>query len=76
MDRVGIRGVLIMEVDQGIPKGPARFLGPKWRELFKFVFQEATRLGIQVNMNNDGGWCGSGGPWNYTGAFHAGRGVE
>lgn len=63
MRRVGIRGVLIMEVDQDIPKGPARFLSPQWRELFRFVMQEATRLGIEVNMNNDGGWSGSGGPW-------------
>ncbi len=63
MHRVGIRGVLIMEVDQGIPKGPAPFLTPRWRELFQHVVKEAARLDIEVNMNNDGGWCGSGGPW-------------
>jgi hypothetical protein len=63
MRRVGIRGVLIMEVDQGIPQGPVRFLSPRWRELFRVVLREATRLGIQVDMNNDGGWSGSGGPW-------------
>ena len=34
MRRVGIGGVLIMEVDQGAPKGPARFGSPQWRELF------------------------------------------
>jgi hypothetical protein len=63
MQRVGIGGVLIMEVDQGAPKGPARFAGPLWRELFKHACSEAHRLGLQVNMNNDAGWCGSGGPW-------------
>ena len=63
MKRVGIGGVLIMEVDQGAPKGPARFGSPAWRELFKFVCCEAQRLGLEVNMNNDAGWCGSGGPW-------------
>ncbi len=63
MRRVGIGGVLIMEVDQGIPKGPARFGGPLWRELFKHVVAEAGRLGLEVDMNNDAGWCGSGGPW-------------
>src|SRR5450631_3246711 len=31
MKRVGIGGVLIMEVDQGAPKGPAAFGGPQWR---------------------------------------------
>jgi hypothetical protein len=63
MRRVGIGGVLIMEVEQGTPPGPARFAGPQWRELFKFVLTEAHRLGLEVNMNNDAGWCGSGGPW-------------
>jgi len=63
MARVGIGGVLYMEVDQGAPKGPADFAGPLWRELFKHICTEANRLGLQVNMNNDAGWCGSGGPW-------------
>ncbi len=63
MARVGIGGVLIMEVDQGIPKGPAAFASPEWRQLFKHVAKEAHRLGLEVNMNNDAGWCGSGGPW-------------
>ena len=63
MKRVGIGGVLIMEVDQGAPAGPAGFGSPVWRELFTFMCQEAARCGIEVNMNNDAGWCGSGGPW-------------
>ncbi len=63
MARVGVGGVLMMEVDQGIPKGPISFAGDEWRELFKHVAKEAYRLGIEVNMNNDAGWCGSGGPW-------------
>ena len=63
MKRVGIAGVIIMEVDVTQPQGPARFMGPQWRELFKFMLSEAKRIGIEVNMNNDAGWCGSGGPW-------------
>ncbi|MBP7935503.1 MAG: hypothetical protein KA354_12730 [Phycisphaerae bacterium] len=63
MKRVGIGGVLIMEVDQGAPVGPIDFMSPKWRELFKFVVAEAERLGLEVNMNDDAGWNGSGGPW-------------
>ena len=27
------------------------------------MLKEANRLGLKVNMNNDAGWCGSGGPW-------------
>ena len=63
MKRVGIGGVLIMEVDQGAPRGPVDFMSPQWRELFKHVVAEARRLGLEVNMNNDAGWNGSGGPW-------------
>jgi hypothetical protein len=63
MKRVGIGGVLIMEVDQGAPVGPAAFMGAEWRELFKFAVAEAGRLGLEVNMNDDAGWNGSGGPW-------------
>jgi len=63
IERVGIGGVLIMEVDQGAPQGPVPFGGPKWRELFQHMLGEANRLGLEVNMTNDAGWCGSGGPW-------------
>ncbi len=63
MKRVGIGGVLIMEVDQGAPVGPADFMGAPWRALFAHVHHEAQRLGLEVNMNNDAGWNGSGGPW-------------
>ena len=52
-----------METSQRTPPGPAKFGGPLWRELFKHICSEANRLGLQVNMNNDAGWCGSGGPW-------------
>ena len=63
MKRVGIGGVLIMEVDQGAPVGPVDFMSPQWREMFQHVQRESQRLGLEVNMNNDAGWNGSGGPW-------------
>lgn len=63
MKRVGIGGLLIMDVDQGTPKGSFTFASPQWRALFKHLCAEASRLGLEVNMNNDPGWCGSGGPW-------------
>ncbi|HEY0865794.1 MAG TPA: glycosyl hydrolase [Fimbriimonas sp.] len=63
MRRTGIGGVLIMETDQGEPLGPVPFAGDEWRALFRHVVNDGSRLGIQVNMNNDAGWCGSGGPW-------------
>ena len=63
MARVGIGGLLMMEVDQGAPKGPVDFAGPQWRELFTHICREAKRLGLQINMTNTGGWSSSGGPW-------------
>ena len=63
MARVGIGGLIYMETAQGTPTGPAAFGGPLWRELFQHACQEAARLGLVVRMNNDAGWCGSGGPW-------------
>ncbi len=63
MARVGIGGALYMETDQGAPVGAADFAGPMWMEMFDHACREAKRLGIEINMNNDAGWCGSGGPW-------------
>jgi len=63
MRRVGIGGVLIMEVDQGAPVGPVDFMGQDWRALFRHAVNEGERLGLEVNMNDDAGWNGSGGPW-------------
>ncbi|MDR1012163.1 MAG: hypothetical protein LBM04_13735, partial [Opitutaceae bacterium] len=64
MQRVGIGGVLIMEIDQGVPKGPVRMVTQEWRDMFAFAVGEMKRLGLQLIMNNDPGWTGSGGPWN------------
>ncbi len=63
MKRAGIGGVIIMEVNVGIPQGPVKFMSPEWRQLFKHVVSEAERLGLQVTLNAGPGWTGSGGPW-------------
>ena len=63
MSRVGIGGVLIMEVDQGAPVGRIDFMSARWRELFRHAVVESRRLGLEINMNDDAGWNGSGGPW-------------
>lgn len=63
MARVGIGGILYMEVNQGTPKGAADFAGSLWMEMFSHACSEAKRLGLEINMNNDAGWNGSGGPW-------------
>ncbi len=63
MKRVGLGGVLFMEVDLGIPRGPVPFMSPAWRELFQHANKEAARLGLTITMPASPGWTGSGGPW-------------
>ncbi|MCZ7639059.1 MAG: glycosyl hydrolase [Verrucomicrobia bacterium] len=61
--RAGLGGVILMEVDVGIPRGPVPFLSEAWRELFAHAVREAERLGLQITLNAGPGWTGSGGPW-------------
>src|ERR1700691_2874960 len=65
MQRVGIGGVLIMDVKERFapPQGMAEFMNPEWQRLFEFSVQEAARLGLEINMDNGPGWTGSSGPW-------------
>ncbi|MGD0901154.1 MAG: glycosyl hydrolase, partial [Thermoguttaceae bacterium] len=63
LKRAGIGGVIFMEVDVGIPRGPVKFMSPEWRVLFKHAVAEAERLGLQITLNAGPGWTGSGGPW-------------
>jgi hypothetical protein len=63
MKKAGIGGVMIMEVNVGVPQGPVKFMSPEWRGLFKHVVNEAERCGIEVTLMSGPGWAGSGGPW-------------
>lgn len=63
MKRVGINGVEVFNVSEGIPDGPAPFMSPQWLELFKFAAAEADRLGMEICFHNCAGWSSSGGPW-------------
>ena len=63
MRQAGIGGVVICEVNVGIPRGPVEFMSPEWRTLFKHVVREAERLGLEITLNAGPGWTGSGGPW-------------
>lgn len=63
MQQAGIGGVIFLEVDIGIPRGPVKFMSPEWQTLFAHAVAEAHRLGIEVAVGTGPGWCGSGGPW-------------
>ena len=64
----GIGGLLFMDGDMGNPVGPHRFMSESWRAMFKHMVSEADRLGLEINLNNDPGWAGSGGPVGDAGA--------
>jgi hypothetical protein len=63
MQRAGIGGAIILEVDIGIPRGPVEFMSAPWRELLKHALCEADRLGLAIALGAGPGWCGTGGPW-------------
>ena len=65
MQRVGIGGVILMDVVERFapPRGPATFMSEQWRADLQFALTEAARLGLEVNLTNAAGWCGSSGPW-------------
>jgi len=63
MRRLGIRGVEIFNVSEGIPDGSAPYMSPQWLDLFRFAAAEADRLGMEVCFHNCAGWSSSGGPW-------------
>lgn len=63
MKEVGLAGAQLFTVDQGIPAGPAGYMGPKWRDLTAFAVKEANRLGLELCLHNCAGWSSSGGPW-------------
>ena len=63
MQRVGIGGVLLMDVNQGVPPGKIKYMDDQWQEMFVHAVREAKRLGLEFNFNDGSGWTGSGGPW-------------
>ena len=63
MQRVGIGGALLMDVSQQIPQGPIKFASAEWFTLLDHTLTKSKQLGLNISLNNDPGWSGSGGPW-------------
>jgi len=59
----GLGGVILMEVNVGIPRGEVDFMSEQWQALFAHAVRETERLGLQLTLNSGPGWTGSGGPW-------------
>ena len=63
MKEQGIGGVILMEVNVGVPRGNVDFMSEEWQRLFAHIVHETERLGLQLTLNSGPGWTGSGGPW-------------
>jgi hypothetical protein len=63
MERAGIGGAQIFNVDVGIPAGAVPFMSDRWRDMIRHAAREADRLGLELCVHNCAGWSSSGGPW-------------
>lgn len=61
---VGIGGVLVFNVTQGIPVGPVKFNSDEHTAIMAHAAAECQRLGLTFGLHNCDGWSSSGGPWN------------
>lgn len=63
MQRVGIGGILLFNIDQKIPDGKIKYNSPEHHEMLKHAAAECERLGLSFGVHNCDGWSSSGGPW-------------
>ena len=63
IQRVGIGGIVLFHVTQGISHGPIKFNSPEHLDLIDHVAAECERLGLKFTFHNADGWSSTGGPW-------------
>ena len=63
MAKVGLGGLLLFNVTQGIPNGPIKYNSPEHHEMIAHAAKEAERLDLSFGVHNCDGWSASGGPW-------------
>lgn len=63
MAKVGIGGVMLFNIAQGIPNGPIKYNSDEHHELIQHAAKECERLGLSFGVHNCDGWSSSGGPW-------------
>ncbi len=61
--QVGVGGIVLFHVTQGIPHGTVRFNSPEHLDLITHAAAECERLGLKFHFHNADGWSSSGGPW-------------
>lgn len=60
---VGVGGIVLFHVTQGIPYGNVRFNSPEHLDLIAHAAAECERLGLAFSFHNADGWSSTGGPW-------------
>lgn len=64
MAKIGIGGVSIAQIGyKDSPVGDVTLFSDKWWDCLTYAMEEASRLGIEVNLFNSPGWSGTGGSW-------------
>lgn len=63
MAQVGLGGLLLFNITQGIPNGPIIYNSDQHHEMINHAAKEAERLGLSFGVHNCDGWSSSGGPW-------------
>ena len=63
IEKVGIGGVLLFNISQGIPNGLVKYNSDEHHEMIKHAAKECERLGLSFGVHNCDGWTSSGGPW-------------
>ncbi|TRD12095.1 glycoside hydrolase [Erythrobacter insulae] len=63
IERVGIGGIVLFHVTQGISYGPVKFNSPDHLDLIEHVAAECERLGLKFTFHNADGWSSTAGPW-------------
>ncbi|MBB4079244.1 hypothetical protein GGR28_001864 [Lewinella aquimaris] len=63
MAAVGIGGLLLFNVTQGIPLGDVVYDSPEHHDMLVHAAAEAERLSLSFGVHNCDGWSSSGGPW-------------
>lgn len=63
ISKVGIGGILLFNIAQGIPYGPIAYNSQEHHDILKHTAKECERLGLSFGFHNCAGWSSSGGPW-------------
>ena len=63
LKNAGLGRAIMMEADQGGPRGKVEYMTPEWLDCWRDAARHADELGIDLTTSVGPGWCGAGGPW-------------